>query len=268
MALKIAMLTTFYPPYNFGGDGTGVHRLSMGLADRGHEVTVVHDRDAYIAIAGAVPRLGRGRSAHRGDRPQIAPRQAVDATCSPTGRPVAHARQLSDLLDGGGFDVIWFHNSPWSAAPACCATAKRSSSTRPTSIGGLRNPCAVAGSTNAFCETPHCLSCTVRHISARRSRGAAPACSRAKPDTSTLSSPRAVLRAGTSTSLRLPAGDGNHLLFPAGHRAAGRDRAAPPASLFPVRRQAGEDLRRAGHHSGVSPVEDGPDLSDRRHGRI
>jgi len=41
------MITTFYPPYNFGGDGIFVHRLSNELAKRGHQVEVIHSIDAY-----------------------------------------------------------------------------------------------------------------------------------------------------------------------------------------------------------------------------
>src|SRR6185312_9111335 len=32
--LRICMLTTFYPPYNFGGDGIGVQRLAAAFARR------------------------------------------------------------------------------------------------------------------------------------------------------------------------------------------------------------------------------------------
>ena len=28
--LRIIMLTTFYPPHNFGGDGIGIQRLARG----------------------------------------------------------------------------------------------------------------------------------------------------------------------------------------------------------------------------------------------
>lgn len=49
--LRVCMLTTFYPPYNFGGDGIGVQRLSRALARRGHRVTVVHDADAYNLLS-------------------------------------------------------------------------------------------------------------------------------------------------------------------------------------------------------------------------
>jgi len=45
--LKFCFLTTFYPPYNFGGDGIGVQRLARGLVKAGHRVAVVHDVDAY-----------------------------------------------------------------------------------------------------------------------------------------------------------------------------------------------------------------------------
>ena len=110
IALKIAMLTTFYPPYAFGGDGTGIQRLSTALVDRGHEVTVIHDQDAYLALAGREPAPTPGD-----------PRIEVIGLKSPLGklslllthqlgRPVAHARQLSELLDSGRFDIIWFHN--------------------------------------------------------------------------------------------------------------------------------------------------------------
>jgi hypothetical protein len=37
------MVTTFYPPYNFGGDGIYVHALSNELARRG-QVDVIHRR--------------------------------------------------------------------------------------------------------------------------------------------------------------------------------------------------------------------------------
>jgi hypothetical protein len=36
------MITTLYPPYNFGGDGIFVYRLSNELAKNGHHLEVVH----------------------------------------------------------------------------------------------------------------------------------------------------------------------------------------------------------------------------------
>jgi hypothetical protein len=45
--LRFRMITIFYPPYNFGGDGIFVHRLSNQLARPGHEVDVIHCIDAH-----------------------------------------------------------------------------------------------------------------------------------------------------------------------------------------------------------------------------
>jgi hypothetical protein len=54
--LRIAMVTTFYPPYNFGGDGQYVRRLAHALVRRGHEVDVIHDADAYRRLGGGAER--------------------------------------------------------------------------------------------------------------------------------------------------------------------------------------------------------------------
>ena len=54
-ALRFCMITTFYPPYNFGGDGIFVQRLSNELAKRGHMVDVVHCVDSYRLLAGREP---------------------------------------------------------------------------------------------------------------------------------------------------------------------------------------------------------------------
>ena len=54
-SLRIAMFTTFYPPYSFGGDAIGIQRMARALVARGHHVTVVHDIDAFRTMGGAEP---------------------------------------------------------------------------------------------------------------------------------------------------------------------------------------------------------------------
>ncbi len=54
-SLRYSMVTTFYPPYSFGGDGIFVQRLSHELAARGHTVDVVHCIDAYRGMSAAAP---------------------------------------------------------------------------------------------------------------------------------------------------------------------------------------------------------------------
>ena len=53
--LRFCMITTFYPPYNFGGDGIFVRQLSNELARRGHHVEVIHCIDSYRLMAGRKP---------------------------------------------------------------------------------------------------------------------------------------------------------------------------------------------------------------------
>src|SRR5262245_41935795 len=45
--LKFLHLTTFYPPYSFGGDAMFLYRLAHALGDAGHHVDVVHCIDSY-----------------------------------------------------------------------------------------------------------------------------------------------------------------------------------------------------------------------------
>jgi glycosyltransferase involved in cell wall biosynthesis len=121
--LRFCFLTTFYPPYNFGGDGVAVRRLAEGLTHWGHHVTVVHDVDAYEALNG-------------GSRPPavtdsvsgvevIALRSGLGAL-SPLltqqlGRPVVQSRRLQRILANGRFDVLTFHNISLLGGPGLLA---------------------------------------------------------------------------------------------------------------------------------------------------
>src|SRR5262244_823913 len=52
--LRFCMITTFYPPYHYGGDALFVQQLSNELAARGHQVEVIHCKDAYHAMRALV----------------------------------------------------------------------------------------------------------------------------------------------------------------------------------------------------------------------
>ena len=108
--LRIAMLTTFYPPYSFGGDAIGVERLSSAMARRGHRVTVVHDVDAYVTLGGQAPAVTP--ASHD---VQVIGLQSRFASLSnllthQTGHPIVHRARLRKILGPGAFDIIWFHN--------------------------------------------------------------------------------------------------------------------------------------------------------------
>ena len=116
--LRFCMLTTFYPPYNFGGDGIGVQRLSRALARRGHRVTVVHDADAYGALAAGVPRETGPDEAGV----EVVRLRSGVGTLSPLltqqlGRPVVNGGRIRRLLAAGRYDVVMFHNKSLVGGP-------------------------------------------------------------------------------------------------------------------------------------------------------
>src|SRR5262245_64039601 len=55
--LNFLHLTTFYPPYSFGGDAMYIYRLAHALGDEGHHVDVVHCADAYNLLHPGPPPL-------------------------------------------------------------------------------------------------------------------------------------------------------------------------------------------------------------------
>lgn len=110
MSLRIASLTTFYPPYNFGGDGIDVQRTARVLAGLGHQVTVIHDTDAYRSLAGGEPPTAAPDPAIEviGLRSK-APRLSTLLTHQ-FGRPVLQRGTLADLDRTRDFDVVLFNN--------------------------------------------------------------------------------------------------------------------------------------------------------------
>jgi glycosyltransferase involved in cell wall biosynthesis len=105
------MVTTFYPPYNFGGDGMGTQRFSQALVRLGHHVTVVQDIDGFNSLKeSAEPSIGKDA-----DGVEVIRLRSRLGALSPlltqqTGRPVIQGRRIRQILDQGKFDVINFHN--------------------------------------------------------------------------------------------------------------------------------------------------------------
>jgi glycosyltransferase involved in cell wall biosynthesis len=108
--LRFCLLTTFYPPFNFGGDGVDVERLARALTARGHHVTVVHDMDAYQALSKTMPAAPTER-----DGIDVIGLRSRLGVVSPlltqqTGRPIVHGRRLARLFREQPFDVVSFNN--------------------------------------------------------------------------------------------------------------------------------------------------------------
>lgn len=109
--MRFCMVTTFFPPYHFGGDAVCVQRLSNALAQRGHHVDVLHDRDAYHLARSAEPAVAsanhpdvhvHGMKSRLGMLSPLLTHQ----TARPWGKPAVRR-----MLESGRYDVIHFHNA-------------------------------------------------------------------------------------------------------------------------------------------------------------
>ena len=110
--LRFCLMTTFYPPYNFGGDGIDVERLAHALQRRGHQVTVVHEIDAYQSLAPRQipPPPGPGSTGI-----EVVGLRSRLGVLSPLltqqfGRPVVHRHRLARFFRDRPFDVVTFNN--------------------------------------------------------------------------------------------------------------------------------------------------------------
>jgi len=120
--LHFCMLTTFYPPFSFGGDAMGIQRLSQALVRRGHSVTIILDTDAYHVLS-SKPETEMPAST---DGVKVIPlgsgmqRTSVLLT-QQTGRPVVQGKRIRHLLESGDYDVIVFHNISLAGGPGLLA---------------------------------------------------------------------------------------------------------------------------------------------------
>jgi len=164
--LRFLHVTTFYPPYSFGGDGAYVHRLAHALAGAGHEVDVLHSIDAYRLFHPAEPEIAwpshPGVTVHglRSGSPWL-----TSLAAHQTGRPFLQARDIQSVLDRGPYDVVHFHNislfgpgvlsmTPAIGRPLKLYTTHEHWLVCPTHVLWKFNERA--------CERPECLKCTLQ----------------------------------------------------------------------------------------------------------
>ncbi len=123
--MKIAMVTTFYPPYHFGGDAIFIRRLTHALARRGHEVTVIHDADAWRMLSGredpeGTPEPEGVRRVQLESATPLLGRTSCLLT-QQTGRPIVHGARIRRELEDPSVDVIFFHNVSLVGGPGVLA---------------------------------------------------------------------------------------------------------------------------------------------------
>jgi glycosyltransferase involved in cell wall biosynthesis len=123
--LRVAIVTTFYPPCNFGGDGRYVQSFVHALARAGCEVEVIYDADAWRVVRNALQAKPapppepepEGVTVHR-----LESRWPLGSTflTQQTGRPIVQRAAIEAVL-AKGFDVIHYHNISLVGGPGVLA---------------------------------------------------------------------------------------------------------------------------------------------------
>lgn len=164
--LNFLHLTTFYPPYSFGGDAMYLYRLAHALGDAGHQVDVIHCIDAYHLLHPAEPDIKFA------DHPNVTTHglRSGYKWLSPfltqqSGRPLLKQARIREVLNGKRFDVMHFHNisllgpqvltfePSWGRAVKLYTTHEH----------WLICPTHVLWKFNSRpCEKPECLRCAIR----------------------------------------------------------------------------------------------------------
>lgn len=120
--LRFCMVTTFYPPYNFGGDGIGIQRFSQALARRGHEVTVLQDVDGYNVLrTGPEPSAPSEQDGVEVVRLRSRAGALSVLLTQQTGLPVVNREAIRRFFDERRFDVINYHNISLIGGPGVLA---------------------------------------------------------------------------------------------------------------------------------------------------
>lgn len=109
--MRFLHLTTFYPPYHFGGDAMYIYRLAHALGDAGHSVDVVHCIDAYHLLHPADPPI------RFAEHPNVKVHglKSGYGWLSPfvtqqTGQLGFKAKSIVEQINRENYDVIHYHN--------------------------------------------------------------------------------------------------------------------------------------------------------------
>lgn len=162
-ARSFAMVTTFYPPESFGGDGIYVERLSRALLSRGHRVRVIACHDAYRACGGRAEVFD-----DPADGPRVTRLASPLGALSPlathvTGGPIGKTRRIQEVLAQESPDVIHFHNVSLVGGPGVLALGSA-----PVKLYTLHEHWLLCP-THVFwkdrrrlCDVKTCFSCQIR----------------------------------------------------------------------------------------------------------
>ncbi len=164
-ARRFCFVTTYYPPYSFGGDAIAVQRLARALCRRGHSVTVIHDVDAFSVAA----RTPRDDSTIPDDGVEVIPLHSWTGRLSPllaqqTGQPTVHRNTLREIFRAGNFDVVHFHNASLVGGPGVFGLARPAATIYSAHEHWLVCPTHVLWRhKKEVCPARQCIRCQLRY---------------------------------------------------------------------------------------------------------
>jgi glycosyltransferase involved in cell wall biosynthesis len=160
--MRFCMVTTFYPPYHFGGDGVFVRALAQALNLAGHQVEVVHCEDAYH-----LQKQRRPIETQEADGIIVHRLRSRFGSLSPlvtqqTGKPGLKAAALR-LIFNRDFDVVNFHNISLIGGPGILALSRAPLNLYTVHEHWLLCPMHTFWKNRREpCDRPQCLQCCIR----------------------------------------------------------------------------------------------------------
>lgn len=163
--LNFLHLTTFYPPYSFGGDAMYIYRLAHALGDLGHHVDVIHCIDSYHLLHPAEPEIKFA------DHPNVTTHGLrtgygwlAPLVTHQSGKPYLNRKHILAVFNKKKFDVIHYHNISLLGPNVLTfkSDASRAVKMYMTHEHWLICPTHVLWKFNRRpCEKPECLRCTI-----------------------------------------------------------------------------------------------------------
>jgi glycosyltransferase involved in cell wall biosynthesis len=160
--MRFCMVTTYYPPFHFGGDAIFVQALARALTAEGHLVEVVHCTDAFRLRQKDTPDESGsddGITVHHLRSPLgfLSP-----LITQQTGQPGLKVRELRAIFDRD-FDVVNFHNISLVGGPGVLRMSRARVNLYTLHEHWLLCPAHIFWKNlKQACDAPQCIRCCFR----------------------------------------------------------------------------------------------------------
>ena len=160
--MRFCHVTTFYPPYHFGGDAILTQMICEALAHRGHEVDVVYCTDAYRLRGDPVTQQETNPYHIRHHALHSRLGRFSPLITQQTGRPGIKYKKLRKIL-AAEFDVVHFHNISLIGGPGVLPLSRAAVTLYTPHDHWLFCAAHVLWKNGKRpCDSPQCFTCSIR----------------------------------------------------------------------------------------------------------